>query len=402
MASSTAKTARLRALRLGVAGALLLASVASAQTLEDERRALAAAKAQSAAADTRADGFEARAAAEQDRSEKALAQSAAVASRIQSAEADIDAARARIRLIERLRAEQRARLATHQEPAVRLLAALQTMARRPPVLSLVQPGSTRDLVHTRAVLSTMLPVLRQRTAGLRQEIDAGRRLRADADRALAALGAGQKRLADERSQLVRLASEARVNARRFSSSAMIEQDRAIAMGEKARDIVDLMAQIGVDAARGDRLSTLPGPTLRPAMPSGPRAIPVERTAATNNRLPYRLPVSGRVLTGLGEVSGTGVRARGLTIATRPSAQAIAPNDGRIVFAGPYRGFGKIVIIDHGEGWTTLVTNLATLDVAVGDKVLQGSPIGRTGIEDPKVTVELRRGNRPIDIAHIVG
>ena len=130
----------------------MLGGVAGAQSIDEERRALEQAKTQSEAANARADGLERRAAVELGAAEKARAASAAVAARIQSAEANITAAEARIRLIEQLRAEQRARLAAKQEPAVRLLAALQIMARRPPGLALIQPGSTRDLVHVRAVL----------------------------------------------------------------------------------------------------------------------------------------------------------------------------------------------------------------------------------------------------------
>ncbi len=381
---------------------MLLGSVASAQSLDDERRALSVAKAQSAAADVRANGLEAKAAAARDRGERALAESAALASRIQSTEADIAAGEARIRLIEKLRDDQRARLAARQEPAVRLLAALQTIARRPPALALVQPGSTRDLVHARAVLASVMPLLEQRTAGLKSEVEAGRRLRASADRAVAALGASREQIKAQRARLIQLAAGHRREAQRFATSAMVEQDRAIAMGEKARDIADLMSQLGADAQQRQQLESLPGPILRPALPGAPRAAPVETLAPAGDRLAYRLPVSGRVVAGMGEVSGTGVRARGLTIATRPAAQAIAPNNGRIVFAGPYRGFGSIVIIDHGAGWTTLITGLAALDVAVGDAVVQGSPIGRAGAADPKIMVELRRGNRPIDIAHLVG
>ena len=405
--NSTAKTdgrtgpSRLRfCVALGLLAAL--GSEASGQTLDEERRALSLAKAQSAAADLRAVSLETRANAARDASERALAESAALAARIQSTEADIAAGEARIRLIEKLRADQRARLAARQEPAVRLLAALQAMARRPPALALVQPGTTRDLVYTRAVLASVLPLLRERTAGLRREIEAGRRLRADAGRAVSALAASREQLKGQRARLFQLASAHRREAQRFSSRAMIEQDRAIALGEKARDITDLMGQLGADAARRHRLETLPGPILRPALPGIVRAVPIDKPAPAANRLAYRLPVAGRILTGLGEVSGNGVRARGLTIATRPSAQVIAPNNGRIVFAGPYRGFGRIVIIDHGAGWTTLITGLAVLDVAVGDNVVQGSPIGRAGADNAKIMVELRRGNRPIDIAHLIG
>jgi murein hydrolase activator len=390
-----------RATRLFFVGALLLGSVASAQTIADEQRALSLAKAQSKASAARADALQQKAQAEQNAVEKALAQSAAVASRIQSAEADIDAAEARIRLIEQLRGGQRARLAAKQEPAVRLIAALQMMARRPPALAFVQPGSTRDLVYTQAMLSGLLPVIEQRTAGLRTEVEAGRRLRADADRALAALHASQRRLQGQRVELVRLAAERRSVSQRFASGAMVEQDRAIALGERARDISELMDQLGNDAERREALASLPGPLLRPAVPGSVRNIPVEVAAQSSDRLPYRLPVTGRIVSGLGEISRAGVRARGITIATRPGAQIVSPTAGRIVFAGAYRGFGRIVIIDHGRGWTTLLTNLSALDIAVGDSVVQGSPIGRAPATEPTITVELRRDNQPVDIARLI-
>jgi murein hydrolase activator len=381
---------------------ILLSGIAFAQTIADERKALDQAKVQAAAADSRAARLAARAAAAKSEADKAAAQSAAVAARIQSAEADITAAEARIRLIESMRAEQRARLAAKQEPAVRLVAALQMMARKPPALALVQPGTTTDLVHVRSVLASMMPVLRKRTEGLRSEIARGRQLRKDADRALAILGVGQKRLEAERASLVQLAAQNRQRSQSLSSSAMLEQDRAIALGEKARDIVDLIDQLGEASAVRNRLADLPGPILRPARPGEARAVPVATIAATRGLPSYRLPVTGTVVTGLGEVSDSGVRARGLTIETRPQAQVVAPTNGRIAFAGAYRGFGKIVIIDHGRGWTTLITNLALLDTRVGDSVVSGSPIGKAGGDRPTITIELRRGTTPVDITPMVG
>ena len=384
-----------------LAGALLLAGAASAQSIDDERAELVRAKALSAAAQTRADRLEAKASVEVNEAEAAKAKAAAVASRIQSAEADISAAEARITLIERLRADQRARLAEKQKPAARLVAALQQMSRRPPALALVQPGSLTDIVHVRAVLAAIMPVLRARTAGLRAELEVGRRLRTDADRALASLANGQNRLKAQRATLVQLSNEHRRASQGFSNNAIVEQDRAVAMGEKARDIVDLMSVINQGAQVSERLASLDGPLQRPERPGDARAVPIESAQAATQTLPYRMPVLGRVITGLGEVSSAGVRARGLTIATRPQAQVIAPAGGRIVFAGVYRGYGNIVIIDHGRRWTTLITSLSALDVGVGDSVVQGSPIGRAGGERPTVTVELRRANNPVDITPFV-
>lgn len=377
-------------------------TVASAQTIDEERRALTKARTDARAAIERAGRLETAAANASDDAAKARNRSAAVAARIQSAEADIDAAEAQIAIIDRLRVDQRAALAIKQGPTVRLVAALQTLSRRPPALALVQPGSIDDMVHVRAMLSAILPVVRSRTADLRADVARGRQLRAAADSALSTLKNSQAALVSQRNQLARLAIERRRAADALTGDAMTEQDRAIALGEEARDIVELMGKIGSDADRRSRLASLPGPVMRPARPSDPRALPPEAQAVEAAQAPYRLPVIGQVITGLGEVSASGVRARGLTIATRPSAQVVAPTGGRIAFAGAYRGFGNIVIIDHGRGWTTLITSLAALDVKVGDPVDQGSPIGRAGPARPTITVELRRGGQPVDIARLVG
>ena len=388
------------AVALGLAATLTATTVA--QTLTDERRALSKAQADGRAAAARAAQLEAQAEAASDEASRARAQAVAVAARIQSAEADIDAAEARITVVDQLRAEQRARLAVKQGPTIRLVAALQTMARRPPALALVQPGSVSDLVHVHAILAGVLPAIRARTADLRADVERGRQLRLAADSALAGERAAQANLKAQRQRLALLEAQKRARAQEFASGAMTEQDRSIAMGEEARDITDLMGKLGdADQIRA-RLETLPGPVMRPAQPGAPRALPVE-TAVAEAAIPaYRLPVVGQVVTGLGEISDTGVRARGLTIATRGGAQIVAPTSGRIAYAGLFRGYGNIVVIDHGRGWTTLITSLAVLNVRVGDQVDQGSPLGRAGNDRPTVTVELRRRGEPVDIAKLAG
>ncbi|EQB33016.1 murein hydrolase activator EnvC family protein, partial [Sphingobium ummariense] len=128
----------------------------------------------------------------------------------------------------------------------------------------------------------------------------------------------------------------------------------------------------------------------------------ERASAPDGPPPYRLPVVGQLVTGMGEVNESGVRSRGLSIATQSGAQAVAPTAGRIAFAGPYRGYGQILIIDHGQGWTTLITGLHRLTAQVGESVRQGDPVGIAGTGRPTITVELRRNGRPVDIVPLAG
>lgn len=393
--------------RLATAGVvmagLLTASALAAQAgVDDDRARLREAKAQSIAAQLRADFLERAAADERDEAAKARGREAAVAARIQRAEADIAAAHARITIIRRLLAEQRALLAQKQRPIVRLVAALQSLARRPTIVSLVQPGSVNDLVHVRAVLGNVLPQVRDRTTDVRAALARTRRLESGEALAAAALREGRGRLEAERLALTRLEAGHRLKSRALGRDALFESDRAIALGERARDIVDLMDQLGNEATTRADLETLPGPSPRPLRP-GEVASPVAALAWSERSPPYRLPVAGRVVAGLGEISDAGVRSRGLTIAPAAGALVVAPAAGRIVFARAFRGYGQVVIIDHGGGWTSLVARLGSIAVATGDRVSQGTPIGRATNDDaPRITVELRRRDRAIDMTRLLG
>ncbi len=395
MKTQTFKTAR--AFLLVCAGVFVCGAIATAQSIEDQKKALGDAKAQADLAEKRAIDLESKSESAENEADRLQARAAAVAARIQSAEADITASEARIKLIDKMRAEQRARLAEMQEPAVRMVAALQMMGRRPPALVLMQPGSATKIVHVRSVLEGMMPQIEKRTSGIRKEIAEGRRLREDAEKALGVLTQNKKKLADSKTELATLEGQYRVQSQKYRSGALTEQDKAIALGERARDIVDLIDQLGADAATRDTLMSLPGPTLRPENPGDSDDVPAEIPGSRFTLGNYRLPVTGTLVAGLGEVSDTGVRARGLTLVPRSDAQVVAPAGGNVVYAGDFKGYNKIVIIDHGGSWTSLVTNMASISVRVGDRLVENAPIGKAASSQPRIMVELRKGNLPVDI-----
>ena len=105
--------------------------------------------------------------------------------------------------------------------------------------------------------------------------------------------------------------------------------------------------------------------------------------------------------GFGAPQGSGASS-GLTLAPRPGAQVVAPAAGRVAFAGPYRGYGRIVIIEHAGGWTSLVTGLARTDVAVGEQLVAGAPLGIAAQARPEITLELRRDGEPVNPLRFVG
>ncbi|MEL6873896.1 MAG: peptidoglycan DD-metalloendopeptidase family protein [Pseudomonadota bacterium] len=394
----------LPAIAVGGLFAVAIPAQNSGPSLSEQQRALVSAREQSEEARQRSAALRRQAQTATTDADRLNREAAALAARIQAAESDIRAARVRIDIVDRLQKFQRARLASKQQPTVRLTAALQMMTRKPTALTLVEPRSLDELIYMRSIMSAILPEIEQRTASLRQEVAQGEKLRAQAARAARALSESQERLAERRRQLAVLEANDRVEASRFADDAGIEQDRALALGEEARDILDLMGQIRESGEIRVALSELDGPLLRPSQGEEAPTVLADGDSANGQavRDAYRLPVIGDIVTGLGEISDSGYRSRGLTIAVQPDAQIVAPAAGRVAYSGLYRGYGNILIIEHEGGWTSLITNMARTSVDVGDMVVQGAPVGRSGSDDPNVTVELRRNGRPIDIAALIG
>ncbi|HAU22314.1 MAG TPA: metalloendopeptidase, partial [Erythrobacter sp.] len=327
-------------------------------------------------------------------------EAAALAARIQQAEAGITAGEARLALVAEERRGLDARLAEKEQPLVRLSAALQTMSRRPLSLSALQPGPLKETVYLRAVFASTLPQIRARTENLRSELAHRRALEEDARLALELLRNSESQLAVRRRELTALEGRQDIALRQARVVAARERERALVFAEDARDLDALVGELDRAAALRQELALLEGPIVRPGQPGASRenraSNPPQLAQAGDIPGQFQLPVNGRTISGFGETGIGGVRASGLTLAPRPGAQIVAPARGRVAFSGPYRGFGRIVIIEHGGGWTSLVTGLQQGDVEVGDQLLAGSPLGRAGSDDTAITYELRRNGLPVN------
>lgn len=368
------------------------------ETPEDAQRALADAEAQGLDARARAEALEAKAASAVAAADRTAQEGAALAARVQESEAQIAANEAKISLIERQRVGLRAELAQKQRPLVELTAALQRLARRPAIFSVLRPGTLTDAVYLRAVLETMLPEVARRTAGLRAAIERGRALQVQAEQASTDLRTSQGELNRRRQQLGALEARQRLDSRSASGIADRENERALKLAEEARDLGGLIGELDKAGRLRASLAALPGPVLRPAQPqSAAVAAAIEPPAApTNAPAQYQLPVTGRLVAGFGALGAGQVQSRGISIAARGGAQVVAPGAGRVVFAGPYQGYGTIVIIEHGGGWTSLITGLAVLDVRAGRDVVAGSPLGQVGPGGPILALELRKDGATVN------
>jgi len=320
--------------------------------------------------------------------ERLGAKRAAATQAIEAAEARISAADANARLIGVLMAERRERLAKEQAPASSLLAGLALMAERPPLLAILDQGSTEEFVRVRLLLDSTLPVIRNRTAALRSELQRGRKLQASAQLARRDLIQSRNLLAERKREFAELETQALAEAQKRGGEAIGAGDIALARGEQAEELLSV-AQSQREALTIARdLARMPGPPARPGSAPSEEAAPFA----------YRLPSDAPVVEGFASVESNGVRSRGLTLRTARGAAVVAPASGTIRFAGPFRSFDGVVIIDHGNGWMSLLLGVATQQKA-GTRVSIGDPLGRAL---RPIGVELSRNGQHVSPALIAG
>lgn len=374
---------------LGVAGALM---AQGAPAIDTQQQALREAKVKALNAERRSEFLRQEASNATSTADRIVAQRAVLSAEIAAAEAQIEAANARIAIIARRQQAQRSRLGEESEPMLRLNAALQQLTSRPTALMIAQPGQREDYIHLRAVMVTVQPEIIRRTGALRQQILEQNELRAQELVALQSLNDARTRLQSRRTALARLEGDARGKAGDLSADAAVEFERAIAQGERARDIVGGIDRQRLSSERAAELAALEGPMLRQTT----------ETRQAKDAKAYLLPARGEIVSGFNELNPTGYRERGLRLALPPSSPVFAPASGKVIFAGRYRSYGHIVIIEHGNGWNTLITDLDAVQVAKGATVMQGAVLGTSGDDASEIGVELRKNGRVMDVAALLG
>jgi septal ring factor EnvC (AmiA/AmiB activator) len=280
-----------------------------------------------------------------------------------------------------------------QQQLAEILAALQRLSLRPPVTLASRSDDANDAVRTALVLRSLVPELERRAERLKQEIAAYTRLKEAIKARRGSVADADSALGRERQALVNLLEQKQALLRETEEEQAASKARLEALTREAQDLRDLVAKLRQDKAK-------PEAAPRTAALTEPGKGKIRSFAAFKGKL--TLPAAGTVSSRFGTDEKYGEFSKGLMIGARPGAQAVAPFDGQVVFAGPFRGYGRILIIEHRDGYHSLIVGLARIDASVKQWVLAGEPVGIVGEYDSQgaqLYVEIRWNGRPIDPAH---
>jgi septal ring factor EnvC (AmiA/AmiB activator) len=274
------------------------------------------------------------------------------------------------------------------------LAALQRLARMPTATLVAVPQSTDNTIRTAILLRAAVPELQRDAMSLGDDLRALTSLRDQISADKVALTDSLARLKAERKSLAALTSDKFKLLKNMKSAERAAAQKAARLSARAGNLRELLEKLSIRQNRpalrapgSDPVALIPVPARKPAV-----SPPVTISRGV-------LPAPGRVVTTFGAKMPNGTLSKGVFVVTRPSAAVVAPIPGRVVFAGQFRGYGNLVILELRDKGHALISGMSRIDAQVGDDVLVGEPLGEmtpsTGTA-PKLYFELRRRGRPIN------
>jgi septal ring factor EnvC (AmiA/AmiB activator) len=332
------------------------------------------------------------------------------AGRLRGVEASIDATENRLKPLDDNERSIRASLDGRRAVIGEVLAALQRIGRRPPPALIASPEDALQAVRTAMVLGAVLPEMRHEVEALASDLsellNLRKKIAAERDRLKFEVAA----LDGERIRMTALV-EARQKQQAESEKALVaERARAGDLAHNVDNLKDLIAKLeqGLDPAIRDAREAARSDS-RPALSAfrdPGRLAPAIAFVSLRGHVP--IPVNGVKLKEFGAPDGSGGLEKGLSIATRADAQVTAPADGWVVYAGPFRSYGQLLILNVGGGYHVLLAGMDRISVDLGQFVLAGEPVAvmgtashiasilATGSAQPVLYIEFRKDGTPVD------
>jgi septal ring factor EnvC (AmiA/AmiB activator) len=339
-----------------------------------------------------------------------------IAAQVRGVETRIGDAEVRLRPLDSREQQIRGSLDSRRSEIVEVLAALQRAGRRTPPALLVRPEDALQSLRTAMLLGAVVPELRARaeklTGDLTELVTLRKTIAAERDQ----LATDRDNLREDQIRLAALVDERQRKQSAIEKDMEAEGGRAIALSKQVDSLQGLIAKMEQDlksAAKAAATANLQG---APATPNGkpnlgalkdPARLSPAIAFASAKGL-FALPVNGVKIRDFGGSDGAGGVEKGISLATRAGAQVTTPCDGWVVYAGPFRSYGQLLILNAGGGYHVLIAGMERISVNIGQFVLTGEPVATMGTtarvaailaanaSQPVLYVEFRKDGTPID------
>ena len=319
-----------------------------------------------------------------------------VAGKVRATETGIADAEARLRPLDAREQEIRSSIDSRRSEIVEVLAALQRAGRRTPPALLVRPEDALQSLRTAMLLGSVVPDLRTRATTLARDLSELIALRKTISAERDRLAADRDRLKADQTRLAALVDERQRQQAGIEKDMEAEGARAIALAKQADSLQGLIAKMEQDVKAAARAALTASQSGRsdPALFKNPNRTSPAIAFASAKGL-FKFPVNGAKIHDFGGSDGAGGIEKGISLATRPGAQVTTPCDGWVVYAGPFRSYGQLLILNAGGGYHVLIAGMERISVNIGQFVLTGEPVATMGSTSQVASILATNASRPV-------
>ena len=270
----------------------------------------------------------------------------------------------------------------------RIMKGLQTLALRPRELLIFQTKTPVEMLRSRDLMRYSLPIIGQMQEETKENLGRLANVRQELIEKKEQIKQAHTDLLTQREKMNRLAGQKKVMQAQYTSYYNEAKKRADALAAKAQDLKDLLTQLEHEKVlarkKKEQEKALSAPT--------PHLIATGSFGKAKGFL--SLPASGNINQHFGETSISGAHAKGIVIQTRPNAQITVPFDGTVLFAGPFQNYGRLLIVDHGDEYLTVLAGMDSINASVGQELLAGEPVGAMSDSYTELYLEIRHQGIP--------
>lgn len=300
--------------------------------------------------------------------------------------------------------ELKTNLALSDKQMVEVVTALQTLALRPDEVVLLEPQSPIMHLRSRMMLNYALPVVKTMNEQFLKDLSKLSETKSKIEEQANRVKTTQAQLNERATQMNKLIKQKALLQAQYDATHRQSKKRVVSLANQAKDLKELLDKLEIEKKRRaaeqarqkaeaakkqkqNQYEETPAPKPASRLPKG-------SFKKAKGSLSY--PVRGRIVEKFNDITSAGLHAKGITIETRGGSTVTNPYNGVVLFSGPFKSYGQLLIVDNGDDYLTLLAGMENINVSEGQEILAGEPVGRLKSGTGRLYMEIRQSGQAIN------
>lgn len=285
-----------------------------------------------------------------------------------------------------------------------LVTGLQTLALRPPEIVLLEPSSPLDHLRSKMLFNFALPRVKVQNEAFLNDLSKLSETKKEIENQAKRAKTTQTQLNERASQMDKLIRQKELLQAQYDATHQKSRQRIVALAGQAKDLKELLEKLEAEKRRqeaekarreAEEKQRLAQQNIVQPQNTPPRIVPFPKTSFKKAKGSLNYPVNGEIVENFNDINSAGLHSKGIRIAAGGGSVVTNVFYGTVLFSGPFKSYGQLLIVDNGDDFLTLLTGLESINVSEGEEILAGEPVGRLN-KNGQLYLEIRKNGQPVD------